>query len=434
MSNEKQILARLDNVSKSYAGVGNQKVETLTGINLTVREGEFIALLGQSGSGKSTILRIMSGLVPASTGYVFSNEELLEGVNPNISIVFQSFALFPWLTVAENVRMGLTKRKLEPEEQDKEIEKALDLVGLGGHDNAYPKELSGGMRQRVGFARALVAHPDILAMDEPFSALDILTAKNLRSEIVNIWRQQNNIFKTAFMVTHSIAEAVSMASRILIISSNPGRIAYEIENTLPYPRNEKSLQFRQMVDKIHDLITEVNMPDAPKEEMRKRVVSGEKERIELLPHVEAHRVIGLLEILDSDKGTTDIFELSAQMKVEFAETIAIAKAAEILGFVETPEHDVLLTSLGTKVVHADPEERTKIFGAQIKRLQLFKVLFQEMSREDHFSKDQMAEIIAKQAPFENSSKIVATMLDWGRFADILDYDTAHDHFVLEIIH
>lgn len=434
MNNEKQILARLENVSKSYSAPGGHKVETLTGINLTVREGEFIALLGQSGSGKSTILRIMAGLVPASNGYVFSNEQLLENVNPHMSIVFQSFALFPWLTVAENVRMGLTKRKLEPEEQDQEIEKALDLVGLGGHDNAYPKELSGGMRQRVGFARALVAHPDILAMDEPFSALDILTAKNLRSEIVNIWRQQNNIFKTAFMVTHSISEAVSMASRILIISSNPGRIAYEIENTLPYPRNEKSLQFRQMVDKIHDLITEVNMPDAPKESPRAWTGSESKERIELLPHVEAHRVIGLLEILDADKGTTDIFELSAQMKVEFAETIAIAKAAEILGFVETPEHDVLLTSLGTRLVHAEAEERTKIFGSQIKRLQLFKVLFHEMTSEEHFSKEQMAEVIAKQAPFENASKIVATMLDWGRFADILDYDMARDQFVLEMIH
>lgn len=427
MNNE--ILAQLENVSKSYAGVGGHKVETLTGINLTVREGEFIALLGQSGSGKSTILRIMSGLLPASSGTVFRDGEILEGVNPSISIVFQSFALFPWLTVAENVRMGLTKRQISRQDQDKEIEKALDLVGLGGHDNAFPKELSGGMRQRVGFARALVSHPDILAMDEPFSALDILTAKNLRSEIVNIWRQKNKMFKTAFMVTHSIAEAVSMASRIVIISSNPGRIAYEIENTLPYPRNEKSVQFRQMVDKIHDLITEVNMPDAPRE--KKRLFGEETGRIELLPHVEAHRVIGLLEILVADKGTTDIFELSAQMKLEFAETIAVAKAAEILGFVETPEHDVILTDLGESIVRADPERRTRIFGEQIKRLTLFKLLFQEAQQDEGFSKETMAQLITRQAPYENSEKIVATMLDWGRFADILDYDSDRDRFVLD---
>lgn len=429
INQEGQILARLENVSKVYPGTGKAGVETLTGINLTVKAGDFIAVLGQSGSGKSTILRIMAGLVPATSGAVFCNEELLEKVNKNISIVFQSFALFPWLTVAENVRMGLTKRKLTVEEQNQEIERALDLVGLGGHDNAYPKELSGGMRQRVGFARALVAHPDILAMDEPFSALDILTAKNLSSEIVNIWRLQKNIFKSAFMVTHSISEAVSMASRILIISSNPGRIAYEIENNLPYPRNEKSLQFRQMVDQVHDLITAVNLPDAPKDAKMKMSLA-DRHRIELLPHVEAHRVAALLEMLNFDKGTTDIFDLSAQMKVEFAETIAVAKAAEILGFVETPEHDILLTSLGNSFVQANAELRQKIFGVQIHKLQLFQVLFREMENDSRFSKQMMAELISKQAPYENADKIVATMIDWGRFAEAIDYDSTADVFVL----
>src|SRR5215831_6780336 len=260
-------LIELRHVSKSYVGADRgSPVTVLDDISLEVQEGEMLALLGQSGSGKSTILRLMAGLTASTQGAVLSHGVPLVGVNQRLSIVFQSFALYPWLTVQENVQVGLIQRRLGAGQEAEEIERALELIGLSGYEHAYPKQLSGGMRQRVGFARALVAQPEVLCMDEPFSALDVLTAESLRTQVVELWRSSQHAgLKSIFLVTHDIAEAVFMATRIVIISSQPGRVRKIIANPLPYPRDVNSRQFAAMVDQVHAAITALVLPDEPAE-------------------------------------------------------------------------------------------------------------------------------------------------------------------------
>lgn len=419
-----EYMIQVENVSKSYSLADKQVMEVLSQINLGIREGEFIALLGQSGSGKSTLLRIMAGLIPPTSGTVYSEGAKLSGINESMSIVFQSFALFPWLTVADNVRVGLNKRKLSREEEDREIERALAIIGLGGHENAYPKELSGGMRQRVGFARALVARPDVLAMDEPFSALDVLTAKNLRAEIIDLWSEKKESFKSAFMVTHNISEAVAMASKIMILSSNPGKVMHNIINPLPYPRDEKSPEFMALVDQIHDLITVLNLPEVPPREEVHRRGTVASSRIESLPAVDALRVLGFLELLQTEQGSCDIFVLTQQMREEFGSVIAIAKAAEILGFVTTPEHDVVLTALGRKLVEASAEERMPLFRKAIQKLGLFRKLEEKLAMQNEVSEDEFKLEIQADLPYENADKMIDTIVDWGRYAAIFEFDAA----------
>jgi NitT/TauT family transport system ATP-binding protein len=320
----------------------------------------------------------------------------------------------------ENVRIGLNHRNLTREAEDLEIEKSLELIGLSGHENAYPKELSGGMRQRVGFARALVARPEILAMDEPFSALDVFTAQNLRAEIMRLWQKGDAGFKSAFMVTHNIQDAVSMASRILILSSNPGSILYDIKNELAYPRNEKSTEFLKMVDDIHDMITSLILPDKVIE--IEKDISIINQRIDSIPHVTAGRMIGLLEMIARDNGIVDIFDLSLQMREEFGLTISLTKALELLELAETPKHDVILTPLGHQLILSNTQERKAIFREQIKKLNLFKLVMKEISQHTEVSEFSMQEQLAALLPYENADKVFDTIVDWGRFAEILDYD------------
>ena len=414
-----EYITELENVSKTFWLADKQPIEVLSQINLGIKPGEFIALLGQSGSGKSTLLRILAGLIPPTSGVVYERAKKLSGINKSLAIVFQSFALYPWLTVYENVRIGLNKRQLAPEEERQEIDNALTLIGLSGHDNAYPKELSGGMRQRVGFARALVARPPILAMDEPFSALDVLTARNLRAEIIDFWVEKKNAFQSAFMVTHNISEAVSMASKIIILSSNPGRLAHVILNNLPYPRNEKSSAFLGMVDEIHDLITALNLPDVATRERSTRAAPA---RVENLPPVEVNRLFGFLEAVVSDGGRVDIFALTQQMREEFGSVIAVAKALEILELVVTPEHEVVITPLGREMIDADPERRKEIFRHQIQRLALFRLLKDKLTESETVTEDDFKREIHAQFPYENADKMIDTIVDWGRYAEIFDFD------------
>lgn len=418
-------IARLENVSKTYEMADQQKLEVLSQISLEVQEGDFIALLGQSGSGKSTILRIMAGLVPATSGTVYRYNERLDEINDCVSIVFQSFALYPWLTVYENVKIGLTRRELSAEEADRIVSKAIDLIGLGGHENAYPKELSGGMRQRVGFARALVAQPEILAMDEPFSALDVLTAQNLRAEVIDLWKEKAGVFKAAFMVTHNIVEAVTMASKIMILSSHPGRIVHVIDNPLPYPRNEKSSAFRSLVDDIHNRITVLNLPDNPKDSKQTQTSNAGSVptmSYENIPYVEVSRMLGFLEVLNEDAGRARIFDLSSQMKEEFGSVISIAKAAEMLNFVVTPGNDVMLTNMGREFIEVDPSDRKFIFRKQILRLQLFRFITEKLHTQEVVTEDELKEEINDRFPYENADKMVDTIVDWGRYGEIFEFN------------
>jgi NitT/TauT family transport system ATP-binding protein len=433
-------LIELRHVSKAYETADGLSVTVLDDIDLDVRAGEMLALLGQSGSGKSTILRLMAGLTQPTKGVALRHGRPLEGVNPDVAIVFQSFALYPWLTVEENVRVGLVRRRLGEGEERREIERALDVIGLAGYENAYPKQLSGGMRQRVGFARALVARPEVLCMDEAFSALDILTAENLRNEIVTLWLDAGTgEMKSIFFVTHNIHEAVFMATRIVIISSHPGRVTNVILNSLPYPRDPNSPAFAAMVDQVHAAITALVLPDEPPEVAAVPTpkigepgpapgavvpVPAPATRIEPIPNVPVATIVGLLEILEQSEQTINVFDLSARIGKEFGETIAVVKAAEMLDLVDTPKDDVLLTPTGGYFLAAPVPRRKTLFREAIMRLRLFQLLASrlEQAPEQRIGDDDILAMLASLLPYDQPSKLFETLVAWGRFAEILDYD------------
>jgi NitT/TauT family transport system ATP-binding protein len=436
-------LIELRHVSKSYLGAdGGSPVTVLDDISLEVREGEMVALLGQSGSGKSTILRLMAGLTDPTQGAVLSHGAPLAGVNRNLSIVFQSFALYPWLTVQENVQVGLLQRRLAAEQEQEEIDRALELIGLSGYENAYPKQLSGGMRQRVGLARALVAQPEVLCMDEPFSALDVLTAESLRTEVVDLWREaRRDSLKSIFLVTHNIVEAVFIATRIVIISTHPGRIRNVIVNALPYPRNINSKQFAAMVDQVHAAITALVLPDEPAEAAAAagapgtdraaealagpgRVVAPAGARVEPIPNVPVETIIGLLEIIEDAQETINVFDLSARIGKEFGETIAIVKAAEMLDLVDTPKDDVLMTQPGWYFLAAPAPARKTLFRQAIMKLRLFQMVTAHLAEapDGRIDADSVLEELGTLLPYDQPAKLLETLIAWGRYAELIDFD------------
>ena len=414
---------------------GAETVTVLDDINLEVRDGEMLALLGQSGSGKSTILRLMAGLTEPTHGIVLSHGSPFNGVNHRLAIVFQSFALYPWLTVQENVQVGLIQRRLDARQQQEEIDRALELIGLTGYENAYPKQLSGGMRQRVGFARALVAQPEVLCMDEPFSALDVLTAENLRTQVVDLWRGSGHAgLKSIFLVTHNIAEAVFIASRIVIISSHPGRVRNVIVN---------SRQFAALVDQVHAAITALVLPDEPAEPIGVRptgagvgqppaTVDGATEpvpsalgsRIETIPNAPVETIIGLLEILEDSQETINVFDLSARIGREYGETIAIVKAAEMLGLVDTPKDDVVMTQAGWYFLAAPATVRKTLFRQAIMKLRLFQMLTARLqgAPDRRIDTDIVLEELGTLLPYDQPAKLFHTLIAWGRYAELVDFD------------
>ena len=436
-------LIELRHVSKLYVSVDvGPPVTVLDDINLEVREGEVLALLGQSGSGKSTILRLMAGLTEPTQGIVFSRGAPLVGVNRSLALVFQSFALYPWLTVQQNVEVGLIQRRLGAQEKTNEIDRVLELIGLAGYENAYPKQLSGGMRQRVGFARALVAQPEVLCMDEPFSALDVLTAENLRTEVVDLWGGSLHAgLKSIFLVTHNIVEAIFMATRIVIISSHPGRIQNIITNPLAYPRDVNSRQFGALVDEVHAAITALVLPDEPAKQIAGHPpVAGEggaaatggpegpvgavAARVEAIPNVPVETIIGLLEILEDSQERINVFDLSASVGKEFGETIAIVKAAEMLDLVDTPKDDVLMTQVGWYFLAAPVAVRKTLFRRAIMKLRLFQILTSRLAGAPggRLNANVFRELLAKLLPFDQASNLFQTLIAWGRYAELVDFE------------
>jgi len=437
-------LIELRHVSKSYERAdGVSPVTVLDDISVEVREGEMLALLGQSGSGKSTILRLMAGLTEPTQGAVLSHGAPLAGVNRGIAIVFQSFALYPWLSVQENVQVGLMQRRLDAGQEHEAIERALALIGLSGYENAYPKQLSGGMRQRVGFARALVAQPEILCMDEPFSALDVLTAESLRTEVVDLWRGSGHTgLKSIFLVTHNIVEAVFIATRIVIISSHPGRLRNVIPNTLPYPRDVNSKQFAAMVDQVHAAITALVLPDEPPEAVAPttgpgldsavegiedasgRVAAPTSARVEPIPNVPVETIVGLLEIIEDAEETINVFDLSARIGKEFGETIATVKAAEMLDLVDTPKDDVLMTQAGWYFLAAPAAARKTFFRQAISKLRLFQILTGRLAEapDGRIDADSFLEELGALLPYDQPTKLLGTLVAWGRYAELIDFD------------
>lgn len=417
-----QPLVALERISHRFRIGPDRELPVLKNINVSVNPGEIVAFLGPSGCGKTTTLKIMAGLLEPSEGEVFSHGKPLSGINPNIAMVFQSPALLPWFNVEQNIGIGLHSRDLSPRQIKIRTNEAVDLVGLGGFEEAYPRELSGGMRSRVGIARALAVRPEILCLDEPFGSLDVLTAENLRAEVVDIWREKSKVVKAVVLVTHNIYEAVFMAQRVFVLGSDPGHVRTVLNNPAPYPRNPKDSKFTELVDVIHAVITEALIP----EEADKPLVVQPAwyQGLENLPPVNPSEIIGLLEVLDNSGGKMDIFKLATETASEFGHCLAVTKTAELFDFVDTPKQVVAFTDLGKRFVRADTAERKSLFSNQVRSLRIFQSLMAwiEEIPEKEISREAVIGKLLTFFPNENLETLFDTLVGFGRYGELLSYN------------
>jgi NitT/TauT family transport system ATP-binding protein len=418
---------------QAYHKDSSADLVVLDDVNLTLQFGEIVGLLGRSGSGKSTLLRIVSGLLQPSAGEVLWRGQAVRGPAPGIAMVFQSFALFPWLTVQENVELGLEAQGVPRAERKRRAEEAIDLIGLGGYESAYPKELSGGMRQRVGLARALVVHPDLLLMDEPFSALDVLTAETLRTDLIDLWMEHRLPVKSILIVTHNIEEAVLLCDRVLVFASNPGRVAQEIRVPFPHPRNRLDPAFRQLVDDIYAVMTRRTPAPAPAP-----AAPADAPFAARLHHVSTNLLAGLMEALAGPPydGRADLPALAASLQLEADELLPLGETLQLLHFAELEEGDIRLTETGRQFVPADTEERKKLFAAALLgHVKLAAAIRRTLDeRWNHRAsavrfRDELEDYMSPDYAEETLRAIIA----WGRYGELYSFDEEAQQFSLEDI-
>ena len=413
------VICELKGIQKSFDRDNGKPLRVLEDINLDIRANEVVALIGPSGCSKSTILRIFAGLISASKGKVFYHQKQMKGLTPGVAIVFQGFALYPWMTVEENVRTVLRAKGMAEDDLKTRANRAIQLVGLEGFEEAYPRELSGGMKQRVGMARALSVDPEILFMDEPFSAVDALTAEGLRAEILDIWSDTATNPSSILMVSHDIKEVAYMADRIVVLSANPGRVRTIVENPLARPRDTRSPEFLRLVDQLHDIITSTELPDV---EISAPEPSLLADMVEPLPPAPSTDILGQLEYLETQGGTCDLFQVVSHTHVAFEQVLASVKGAEMLEFVDTPKRQVVLTPLGERFVRANMDDRKEIWKAQLVKLRLFRLIVELL--EMHHGELNRAEVISEiqqRLPMENPELTFETLVTWGRFGELFAY-------------
>jgi len=412
-------------IEKSYQQPDGRQIQVIAPVDFFVEPNTIIALLGPSGSGKSTLLRILSGLAAPSAGEVLWHGQPMSGCRPNVAIVFQSFALFPWLTVLENVEAPLLARGITHFERHRKALRALASVGLHGFESAYPKELSGGMKQRVGFARALAVEPEILFMDEPFSALDVLTAENLRGELLELWLAKKVPTRSIFIVTHNIEEAVLLADRIIVLGRNPAKIRADFRVPLQHPRDRKSAAFVLYVDYIYKVMTQPQLELATPSKTEHK----EKAAAQMLPHSRPGGIGGLLELLDDRGGEEDMYHIAEELLLEVDDLLPILDAATLLGFATVHEGDVRITESGRAFAQADIPTRKILFReavlAHVSLLQQIQSTLQKKSNHTmpvEFFRDLLDERFA-QVEVEQQ---IETALNWGRYAELFTYDAEDD--------
>ncbi|MGA7341267.1 MAG: nitrate/sulfonate/bicarbonate ABC transporter ATP-binding protein [Terracidiphilus sp.] len=430
-----EAIIRAERIEKYYAQPSENRIQVISATDLSIVPGEILALLGPSGSGKSTMLRMLTGLSTPTAGQVYWHEKPIAGAEINVSIVFQSFALFPWLTVLENVEAPLQARGVAPEERRERSMKMLDTVGLDGFEGAYPKELSGGMRQRVGFARALVVEPEVLFMDEPFSALDVLTAENLRSELLELWSKKTMPTKAVFLVTHNIEEAVLLADRIVVLGRNPGRIRTNFRVQLPQPRDRKSEAFTQLVDYIYKVLTQPDVApeEVPGQTSGPRPRDQRQMRYQMLPHARPGGVAGLLELLLDKGGRDDIYRLADDLAFEIDDLLPIVDAAQLLGFLTIEEGDAAITPGGKEFANSEILRQKELFrDAAIGNVLLLRQIRRALeAKSDHTVPDEFfLDMLDEQFTEEETQRQMETAVAWGRYAELFDYDAGRRRFML----
>lgn len=413
-------LLQAEHVTKTFTSPTGQALPVLDDIDLTLSEGEIVALLGRSGSGKSTLLRVLAGLIPPTSGQVRYRGRPLTGANPGVAMVFQSFALMPWLTVFENVELGLRALAVDPAERRRRALEAIDVIGLDGFESAYPKELSGGMRQRVGFARALVVRPDALFMDEPFSALDVLTAENLRGELMNLWDSGDFPTKAVLIVTHNIDEAVQLADRVLVLSSGPGRIKAELSVELDRPRERDAGAYVRLVDHIYGILTGRDQPAIANPRTREHTPLTQP-----LPDVSVGGLAGLLEIVAAAGGHADLPQLAENLSFELDDLVPLLDAAVMLGFANVHHADIDLTGPGRAFVAGDIDQSKQIFAGHARsRAPLVRTITQSLaSTHDGTLRDSFfLDLLRRGYSPDQARHQLDLAIDWGRYGELYDYD------------
>ena len=397
----------------------------LENVSLDVNAGEVVSLLGRSGSGKSTLLRVLCGLLPPSRGTVLAKGSPLAGPNPDVAMVFQSFALLPWLTVQGNAELGLYARGVPKAECEKAAVQALRMVGLEGFEGAFPRELSGGMRQRVGFARAFVVKPEVLMMDEPFSALDVLTAENLRGEISELWEAGQFPAKSILVVTHNIEEAVMLSDRVVILGANPGRIRGELQIDIPRPRNSKNPRFAALVDYIYTVMTN---PDVVVEAAPMPGQPPASPRFPMLPNARPGGISGLCEIVLDAGGREDLPKLADRLRLEIDDLLPTVDAAALLGFAEVREGDVLLTEAGREFATSDVARSSELFREQVlSRVPFFRSVVETLKqRAKGVNKEFFIDILDEHFTEAEAQRQFETIILWGRYAQLFEYDATEE--------
>ena len=417
-------------VEKYYDQPSENRIQVIAPLDLAVYPDEILTLLGPSGSGKSTLLRILTGLSQASAGQVLWHGAPVKGPCENVAIVFQSFALFPWLTVIENVEAPLKARGVSPEGRFARSLRMLDSVGLDGFENAYPKELSGGMKQRVGFARALVVEPEVLFMDEPFSALDVLTAENLRSELLELWEGKKMPTRAVFIVTHNIEEAVLLGDRVVVLGKNPGRIRTDFRVDLPRPRDRKHPRFTRIVDYIYQVLTK---PDFDAALAPSGPASQTSAKYPMLPHARTGGMAGFLEILADHNGHEDVYRMADLLSFEIDDLLPIVEASALLGFVKVSEGDVEITPEGLEFANAPILRQKELFrNAALEHVALLKQIKRSLeSKSDHTLPDEFFhDILDEHFTEDETVRQLETAVNWGRYAELFDHDSERKRFFI----
>jgi NitT/TauT family transport system ATP-binding protein len=425
---DEAVLIDVDAVSKSFTGAAGDELRVLDSIDLQLRTGEIVALLGRSGSGKSTLLRAIAGLIPPTTGTVRYRGTTLTGANPGAALVFQSFALMPWLTVLDNVELGLAARKVPPAQRRERALAAIDMIGLDGFESAYPKELSGGMRQRVGFARALVLEPDLLLMDEPFSALDVLTAENLRTELVNLWSGDHFPTKAICIVTHNIEEAVLLADRVIVLGANPGRILAEVRVDLERPRDRRAPAFEALVDQLYGLLTGRETVEATPG----HAVATPSTRP--LPDASVGGLAGLVEIVYANDARIGLSDLADELNFEIDDLLPLLDAATMLGFIDVGDGELTLTDIGAQFTTADIQTSKQIFAAQARhRAPLVRTICKALagSADGDLRAGFFLDLLRRGFSAEDARRQLDTAIDWGRYGELFDYDSLSDQITAD---
>lgn len=425
-------LAEARHLTHDFRLPNGRALRVIEEIDLAIRPDEVVALIGPSGCGKSTILRLLAGLLTPTAGQVLCEGRPLVGLHPGVALVFQGFALYPWLTVTGNIESVLRAAGLDATAARARAAWAIRLIGLAGFEGAYPRELSGGMKQRVGMARALSVNPQLLFMDEPFSQVDALTAESLRAEVIDIWLRHDSRLSSIVMVSHDIKEVVYMADRIVVLAANPGRIRTIVPNPLPRPRDYRAPELLALVDQLHDVITGHLLPEtaeppaapppaAPPAAGRALLAGAEP-----LPDATPGQIVGLIEYLDARHGREDLFRIAADTHMEFTRMIAVVKAAEMLEFVDTPKRQVVLDEAGHAFVKADAAGRQALWRAQLRRLGLFREIEAVLRRQprQELEREFVRGLLALALPQEDDARVFDTFVQWARAGDLFEYEEA----------